>query len=137
MEPDGHRCNDDQCVCNGSGTLVWVVDLTRWTHQLLCNQGGLIFLEVEGDLEVYDYVGDAPGYKGNPARDSPPLPTPDDFLRCANCNRLVLPTGQNQKYCIDCSKVIHRARKKEWIREHRKRVSTSNHPFTSIEPKNS
>jgi len=122
LKQAGSNCVDDTCVCNGTGQLVWVADYYRWRYQLLCNRGGLIFLEVEGDMEVYDYVGDVAGLKGNPARDAPPLPSPDDYIRCDNCDRLVIKHGRSQKYCSRCAKVASRVRKREWIR---KRRSTS------------
>jgi phage FluMu protein Com len=99
---------------------MWVVDYHRWSRQLLCNIGGLIYMEVEGDLEVYDYVGDVPGLKGNPARHTPPVPSPDDYFRCADCNRLTLKTGKHHLYCPACSDFRRRERKRKWIQQRRK-----------------
>lgn len=113
------KCTDSDCICNGSGDLIWVIDIYRWSYQLLCNKGGLIFMEVEGDLEIYDYVGDAPGMKGNPILCAPPLPTPDDYTRCINCNRLILKSGHHQKFCAACATVKRRLQKAEWIRRRR------------------
>ena len=118
MQKHGH-CTDEQCVCKGQGDLVWAIDLYRWRYQLLCNTGGLIFLEVADDIEVYDYVGDTPVLKGNPVRDAPPLPGPDDYIRCASCNRLLIKTGRNQKFCANCAKEAHKLRKREWIHNRR------------------
>jgi len=119
------KCTDSDCVCNGTGDLIWVLDLYRWSYQLLCNKGGLIFMEIEGDIEIYDYIGDTYGLKGNPAVDTPPLPTADDYIRCANCNRLTLKTGRHQKFCPMCTALIRRIQKREWIRE-RRRLSNDN-----------
>ncbi len=122
------KCTDSDCVCNGSGDLIWVIDLYRWSHQLLCNKGGLIFMETEGDIEVYDYVGDTPGLKGNPILCAPPLPTPDDYTRCAQCNRLILKTGHHQKFCSVCAEVNRRLQKREWIRRRREREGSNPSP---------
>ena len=114
------RCRDKFCVCGGKGVLVWVVDYHRWSRQLLCNQGGVIFLEIFGDLEVYDYVGDNPALKGNPVRDAPPTPKPEDFFRCKRCGRLTLKTGRHHKYCPECAKERERERKRLWARKARR-----------------
>jgi len=98
---------------------VWVVDYHRWKHQLLCNKGGLVFLEVDQGMEVYDYVGEKAGLRGNPARNTPPTPTPDDYIRCVNCGRLVLKRGKRHKYCLYCAKTKHRTQKRDWIRKRR------------------
>jgi len=122
VEKANSRCTDETCCCNGTGHLIWVADYHRWKHQLLCDRGGLILLEVDGLLEVYDYSGDTLGLKGNPVRDAPPEPKDEDFIRCAHCNRLVLKRGQHQKYCLRCTKIMNKARKREWIK--RRRSST-------------
>jgi len=111
------RCKDKFCVCGGRGTLIWVADYNRWSRQLLCNLGGVIFLEVFGDLEVYDYVGDHPALKGNPARNTPPTPKPEDYFRCQRCGRLTLKVGRHQKYCPACSKEREKERKRLWARK--------------------
>lgn len=120
------RCMDRDCVCQGAGNLIWVIDYHRWRHQLLCNMGGTIFLEVEDDFEIYDYVGEAPGFKGNPARGCPPLPTADDYFRCLLCNRLVLRMGRRQKYCPHCAAEAHKAVKRKWIRAKREQNEKDN-----------
>ena len=119
------RCSSHDCSCEGLGRLIWVADYRRWTRQLLCNRGGLIFLEIKGDLEAYDYVGDNPALKGNPAKDTPSTPTADDYLRCTRCNRLVLKSGKHHKYCAVCSRAIRAAKKREWIRKKRKELKES------------
>ncbi len=115
------RCRDKFCVCGGKGRLIWVVDYHRWSRQLLCNLGGVIFLEVFGDLEVYDYVGDDPRLKGNPARHTPPTPKPEDYFRCIRCGRLTLKRGKHHKYCESCAKEMERERKRRWALKHRRK----------------
>ncbi|MEM3737339.1 MAG: hypothetical protein QXJ75_04560 [Candidatus Bathyarchaeia archaeon] len=121
------KCNDSDCVCKGSGDLIWVIDLNRWSHQLLCNKGGLIFLELEGDIEVYDYVGDNPGLKGNPVICAPPIPTMEDYMRCTMCNRLTLRTGHRQIFCPTCAAIHRRLQKREWIRRRREGEAATLH----------
>ncbi|MFQ5762501.1 MAG: hypothetical protein ACE5PO_05665 [Candidatus Bathyarchaeia archaeon] len=129
MNENFGKCKGADCVCDGAGHLIWVVDVYRWKHQLLCNTGGLIFLEVDDDIEVYDYVGEAPGFKSNLPIDSPPIPQPEDYMRCARCNSLILRVGRHQRYCSSCAEVAHREIKREWIRQRRaqaRRLKTSN-----------
>ena len=113
------HCTDRLCVCGGKGRLVWVADYHRWSRQLLCSLGGVIFLEVFGDLEVYDYVGDNPSLKGNPARHTPPTPRPEDYFRCARCGRLTLKAGRHHLYCPACAREKEKERKRLWARKAR------------------
>ncbi|MFH1328278.1 MAG: hypothetical protein ABIH76_05495 [Candidatus Bathyarchaeota archaeon] len=122
MKSENPKCHDDQCVCKGSGNLRWAVDLNRWRHQLLCDQGGLIFMEVEDEIEVYDYVGDTFGLKGNPVRNAPPTPSLEDYIRCTRCNRLILKSGHYQKFCPMCTKLSRATYKREWIRKKREEL---------------
>jgi len=131
---ENDRCTDRLCICGGRGKLVWVVDYHRWSRQLLCNLGGVVFLEVFGDLEVYDYVGDHPALKGNPARQTPPTPKPEDYFRCRRCGRLTLKTGKHHLYCPKCAREREKERKKLWARKARKRARLEGASKKEAEP---
>lgn len=85
-------------------------------------------MEVEDEIELYDYVGDLAGFKGNPVRNAPPTPTPDDWMRCLLCNRLLLKTGAHHKYCLTCSRTLRLVQKREWIRAKRLDERTNSSP---------